>query len=104
MLRKIVPIVIAVAFLAGCNDESPSRVRLPTPTPTPALCPILLSCTPLAGADGFYVCGAAPAGSWTFIRNGIEQSVEFGQIVAAAAGDFVQACRPCGCSQVQRLR
>ena len=72
----------------------------------PEPCNLILNCTPIAGSGGtFYFCSTNSEEDWTFVRNGADQSVEFGGVVFAVPGDIVSACtKECGCTHAQVLR
>ena len=88
-LARTILALLVLAIVPGCDwpwEDDPVAPPLPEP------CDLVLNCTPISGAGDFYFCATNAPGAWTFSRNGLPQSIEFGGVAQAKAGDLVQAC------------
>lgn len=120
-LVRLAPLVLALALLGiggGCQDNSTTSNRSQCKTiadlvthpecvgsdPTAPGCPFTLEAVPVAGYPGLYVVAPNPPGDYALYVNATGQSVEFGQLVNARAGDSIVGCRACGCSAPVLLR
>jgi hypothetical protein len=94
LLVYILPIVVVLSLLTGCDESgatptaSPAHTPHPTDTPTPTAATATPPCTP-ANAGGT-VPPAIAICSVSFLVNGVEQVVRDGEALQASRGDEVQ--------------